>query len=300
MPPGYGPAANCVVLAPIFSYLLCIVPRARERVAANVKGAAPVLGFSALLALTSCVLTAETAHAASPSVTLAAKIRSFEVLGIHLGMTLAQVDAALVKHGYSLTSVDAPWPDDLTHSGPCVNDYIAALRAGKSLTESSGKCVYWQQPAYHGNLVSGRNLLIYYCEDYPTRPGTMRVVEITFNQSLQTDADARAFKLALFSRMGMRPTWESKDRTSGSYCSFKYWTDRMSLVSDSSPCPVDPTFIFLGPGAQHVDAEERGVTLGYSSKGGSLALQDRDFLIIHRTASNKAIEATRSPAKMPF
>jgi hypothetical protein len=268
------------------------------------KGTLAVFARRLLPALTFCFLaTSSPAQAISPNAVLAAKIRSFEILGIHLGMTAAQVDAALAKRGYGLTSADATSADDLTHSGLCVNDYIGALRAGKPVSSnipdsgSGGKCVYWQQPA---SFISGRNLLVYYCEDYPAHPGTMRVVEILFNQSLQTDADAQAFRPALFSRMGLRPTWESKDRMRGSYCSFKYWTNRMSIIADSSPCPEDPTFIFLGPGAQHVDAEERGVTLSFSATAGSVALQDRDFMIAHRTAVNKAIETTRSPAKMPF
>ena len=85
------------------------------------KGTPAALTASALFALASCILTAAAAQAASPSVALAAKIRSFEVLGIHLGMTPAQVDGALAKHGYSLTT-SGPWPEDLTHSDLCVND----------------------------------------------------------------------------------------------------------------------------------------------------------------------------------
>jgi hypothetical protein len=101
-------------------------------------------------------------RAASQGTVPSAKIRSFEALGIHLGMTPAQVDTTLVRHGFSLASgVDPTVKNDLTHSGLCVNDYIAALKAGKPVsaglprdTGEGGECVYWQQPAYQGNVLA--------------------------------------------------------------------------------------------------------------------------------------------------
>jgi hypothetical protein len=133
-----------------------------------------------------------TGRSAPQSAVPAAKIRSFEVLGIHLGMTPAQVDLALAKHGFSLTSgIDPIAKDDLTHSGLCVNDYVAALKAGKSVPADwsqdmeGGKCAYWQQPAFHGDVLAWPHLLIYYCEDYPDHPGVMRMVEITLGENLQ-------------------------------------------------------------------------------------------------------------------
>ena len=280
----------------------------REGIAIKMKGTRALPVFEPWLALVLCLLTTSEAQATPTGAALAAKIRSFEVLGVHLGMTPVQVDAALAKHGYSLKSADATSPNDLTHSGLCVNEYIGALRTGKPVAANipfsglGGNCVYWQQPAYRGNMLSGRNLLIYYSEDYPAHPGTMRVSQMEFSQPLQTDADAKAFRLALFSRMRMRPTWESEDQTTGSYCSLSYSSPGPNR--NDSPCPVDRFggFSIGGPGSQRADAKEPGVTLSYSAMAGgaSLALQDRDFMIVHAAASNKAIEATRSPAKTPF
>ncbi len=279
----------------------------RERIETKMKGSPGLVVLSALLLFTACVVSPAVGRTESLGTVPAAKIRSFEVLGIHLGMKPAEVDAALAKNGYSLTT-DPTTPGDLTHSWFCVSDYIGALREGRPASTfsrdpgSGGNCVYWQQPAYHGNVLSGRNLLIYYCEDYPAHPGTMRVVAITFKQPLQTDADAQSSRRAVFSRMGLKPTWVSNNGNSGSYCSFKYSTDHMALASDSSPCGEDGTLNPSNPGYQHVDDTERGVTLDYSAAAGGefLGLQDRDFIIIHRTASNKAIEATHTPAKTPF
>ena len=242
-----------------------------------------------------------TAHAAAEDAAIAAKIRAFEVFGIRLGMTPDQVDAALEKHGFSFTSGNDPSEkNDLTHSGLCAGDYIDDLKTGKPVPydwseEDGGKCVYMQQPAYQGNILSWPRLLIYYCEDYPSHPGSMRVVQIHVEENLQTDADAKAFRQALFARTERRPTWESKDLTSGAYCSVK----NFSGDTDVSPCPADASIVDFDPG-RYDPSKEHGVTLEYSSAAGTLTLQDRDFIIAHRTSAWKAIQATRSSAKTPF
>ena len=267
-----------------------------------------LVALSALLMLTSSVMSPATARAASQSTVPAAKVRSFEVLGIHLGMTPAQADAALAKHGYTLTSAGSTSPGDLSISSLCVNDYISRLRSGKPASagyplvgsDLDGKCVYRQSPAYHGDSFAGTHLVIMYCEDYPAHSGTMRAVQITYStNSVRTDADAQAFRQAVFERMGTQPTWQSKDRKSGSYCSSLYFDSGPRI--GTSPCGVDSLvgFGILGPGLQRVDAIEPEVTLDYSALG-SLGLQDRDFMITRITAINKAIQATRSQSKTPF
>lgn len=272
------------------------------------KGSPTLLVLSALVLLTFFVTSPATVLAASHSTVPAAKIRSFEVLGIHLGMTPAQADAALAKHGYTLTTAGSTSPGDLSISSLCVNDYITSLKSGKPASagyplvgsNSDGKCVYRQNPAYHGNSFAGTYLVITYCEDYPAHPGTMRAAQIAYSTNyVRTDADALAFSRAVIERMATQPTWQSKDRKSGSYCSLLYYNSGPSL--DTSPCGVDSLvgFGILGPGLQRVDATEPGVTLDYSALG-SLRLQDRDFMINHITAINKAIQATRSQSKTPF
>jgi hypothetical protein len=273
----------------------------RERIAAKMKGS-PALVVAALL-LTTYVFTGPAiGRTAAEGAVPAAKIRSFEVLGIHLGMTPTQVGVALAKQGFSLTSgIDPTVKNDLTHSGLCVNDDIAALRAGKPVSASlpqdtgeGGKCVYWQQPAYQGNVLSWPHLLIYYCEDYPAQPGVMRVVEISVGENPQTDADAKAFRQAIFARIGRKPTWESKDQTNGAYCSLNNYSPDFG----TSPCPTDPTILEFNPGVHDLTIRQ-GVTLEYSAYGHAI-IQDRDFIIAHRTFAWKAIQATHSPVKAPF
>src|SRR5215472_11556526 len=156
--------------------------------------------FAAALALAVSALGSMSPSPASENTTIADRIRAFDVFAIHLGMTPGQVDAALAMHGFRLSDGMSPdVKDDLTHSGLCVKNYIADLKAGKPVPDSwsadfvGGKdCIYWQQPAYRGDVLSLPRLLIYYCEDYPEHPGIMRVVEINLVESVKTDADAKA------------------------------------------------------------------------------------------------------------
>jgi hypothetical protein len=247
------------------------------------------LVLGTLIVLASCLIIAP-GRAASANAVLAAKLRAFEVLGVHLGMTPEQVGAALAKHGYT---------DDLTYSDLCVNQYIGALRTGTIAPDKTvrlgGKCVYSQTSGYRGQAGSGPSLGITYCEDYPAHPSIMRAVQIVFNQPLQTEADAKAFRLALYARLRSRPTWEDGGLTMGAYCS-------STLAKRGADCFPRGDFFIHGPGSQSVDPKDPGVTLSYraTAQGEMLEVEDRDFMIVHVAASNKAIEATRTPSKTPF
>lgn len=122
------------------------------------KGSPSLVILSALLLLTACIISPALGRATSQSTVPAAKILSFEVLGIHLGMTPAQADAALAKHGYTLSTAGSTAPGDLSISSLCANDYITRLKSGRPASpsyplvgsDSDGKCVYRQNPHYTG------------------------------------------------------------------------------------------------------------------------------------------------------